>query len=57
MYATDELMKFIWSGVLRAIDGYNHGMKLPNPKQIREAIDNSDVDLARQILATYGISI
>lgn len=57
MYATDALMKFVWNGVVRAIDAYNHGLKLPNPKQVREAIDNSDIDLARQILANYGINI
>ena len=57
MYATDALMKFVWNGVVRAIDAYNHGLKLPNHKQVREAIDNSNIDLARQILANYGINI
>lgn len=57
MYANEKLMRLVWDGIIRTIDCYNRGIALPSSKLVRQAIDNSDIDLARQILAKYNITI
>lgn len=57
MYANEKLMRVVWNGVIQAINAYNHNKKLPDPKLIRKAIDNSDLDLAKELIAAYEIRI
>ena len=57
MYANEKLMRIVWNGVLQAIDAFNHQRMLPDPNLIRKAIDNSDVELAKQLIPTYKIRI
>lgn len=57
MYANDKLMRVIWNGVIQAIDAYNKGRMLPDSAYVRKAIDNSDVELAKQLINKFGIAI
>ena len=57
MYANEKLMRIVWGGIIQAIDAYNHGKPLANPNDIRKAIDNSDVDLAKMLIDKYHIRI
>lgn len=57
MYANDKLMRVIWNGVIQAIDAYNKSKMLPDPAYVRKAIDNSDVELAKQLINKFGIVI
>lgn len=55
MYADEKLMHIVWNGVMNAINAYNNGKRLPIAGQVRSAIDNSDVELARTLINKYDI--
>ena len=57
MYANEKLMKIVWNGIIQAIDAYNHHRDLPDPALICKAIDNSDVELAKELITKYHINI
>lgn len=57
MYANEKLMHVIWNGIIQAIAAYNKGLRLPESRYVRAAIDNSDVELAKQLIQKYGIAI
>lgn len=57
MYANEKFMRIIWNGVIQAINAYNHDIMLPDPAYVRKAIDNSDVELAKQLINKFGIAI
>ena len=57
MYANEKLMRIVWNGIIQAIDAYNHGRVLPNPNDVRKAIDESNVELAKALITKYRINI
>ena len=57
MYANEKLMHVIWNGIIQAINAYNKRLRLPESQYVRTAIDNSDVELAKQLIQKYGIVI
>lgn len=57
MYANETLMKIVWNGVMGAITAYNRCQPLAPAKLICKAIDDSDADLAKDIMATFNIRI
>lgn len=57
MYADEKLMHIVWNGVIQAIDAFNSQLRLPNSSLIRKAIDNSDVELTKDLISKYGIQI
>lgn len=56
MYANETLMRIVWDGIVRAINAYNRNIRLPESKLIRQAIDNSDVELAKQLIEKYKLT-
>jgi hypothetical protein len=57
MYANEKLMKIIWNGTTQAINACENGYRLPDSALVRKAIDTSDVDLAKELIAKYKILI
>jgi hypothetical protein len=53
----EELMKWVWGQVIKAIDWVNHGGIITNPKDIVNCINHSDKDLAIEIIEDYHIEI
>ena len=49
------MLTFVWDGICRALVAFMQDMNLPNPDQIQEAINNSNVELAKRIIKKYGI--
>lgn len=50
-----KILKWVWSRVQAAIEAYNMGYKLAPSKQIEQAINNSDLKIAEQIITSYNI--
>lgn len=57
MYENEKLMRIIWNGLIQAIKAYNNCKPLPKSTYVRQAIDNSDVELAKKLITEYGINI
>ena len=55
MYANDDLIRTVWDGVANAITAFNMGKLIPESKLVRNAIDNSDTALARELIKAYCI--
>lgn len=51
-----SFLTFVWEGIVRALYAYSQGYELPNPDQIQEAINNSNVALAERIIKKYNIN-
>jgi hypothetical protein len=51
-----SFLTFVWEGIVRALYAYSQGYELPNPDQIQEAINNSNVALAEKIIKKYNIN-
>ena len=48
-------LEFVWNQLSKAINAYNHGYGLPDSSLVIEAINNSDVELAKRLIATYDL--
>ena len=55
MYATEDLMHIVWTGIINAIRAYNCMETRPNATLVRKAIYNSDVALAKELIKKYHI--
>ena len=53
--ANDELISFMWDGVVRAIEAYNNQTPLIPAEQIQEVINNSKVDEAKQLCDKFNL--
>lgn len=54
--SSDELLAFVWKGVISAIDALNHSFVRPTPSSVIAAINNNDTKLAKEICGTYSIN-
>ena len=57
MYANNDLIRTVWGCVIQAIDAFNFSAPFPNKDLVQTAINNSDVDLAKQIIEAWSIKI
>ena len=48
-------LEFVWNQLSKAINAYNRGYGLPDSSLVIEAINNSDVELAKRLIATYDL--
>ena len=48
-------LEFVWNQLSKAINAYNRGCGLPDSSLVREAINNSDTELAKKLIATYNL--
>jgi hypothetical protein len=54
---SDELITYVWNGIQKAIDFVNEGKVVEDWAGICEAIDNNDVDKAREYMRNLSIQI
>ena len=48
-------LQFVWTQVQKAIAACTRGSRLANPENVVQAINNSDLELARKIVKAYDI--
>lgn len=48
-------LKLVWESLVKAIEAFNYGMDIPPSAYTREAIDNSNVELAEKLIRSYGL--
>lgn len=53
--ATDELISFMWNGVIKAVDAYNNEVPLLPKEQVQDVINNSKVDDAKQLCEKFNL--
>lgn len=49
-------LNFVWEQITKAILACNHNIPLPNAEDVQRAINNSDVELAKELIATYKLA-
>ena len=57
MYATNDLIHVVWQCLQQAIYAFNNGRSLPSSNLVRNAIDTSNVDLAKDIIKAWDIKL
>jgi hypothetical protein len=57
MYANEKLMHVVWNGIIQAIEAYNANISLPDPGLVCQAINNSDVELAKKLISKYHVIV
>lgn len=49
-------LSFVWNQLEKAIAACNSGASLPHPSYVRQAIDESDLDLAKALIEEYNLA-
>lgn len=49
-------LEFVWNQLSKAINAYNRGYDLPDSSLVIEAINNSDLKLAKRIISDYNLT-
>ena len=49
-------LNFVWNQLKMAITACNNNKKLPSPANVREAIDKSDIELAKQLIEKFDLA-
>jgi hypothetical protein len=55
--STEELIRWVYNSTMNAIDDFNQGREITNPDDIINAINNSNEELALEIMNDYGIEV
>lgn len=48
-------LRFIWLQVVYALHCYERGMDIPSANEVRDAINNNDVEKAKSLIRAYGL--
>lgn len=52
---TKTTLTFVWDGIQRAINAFEHGHILPPADNIQDAINNSNINEARKLIEDYNL--
>lgn len=52
---TKTTLTFVWDGIQRAINAFEHGYILPPADNIQDAINNSNINEARKLIEDYNL--
>lgn len=52
---TDELLQWVWYKVEHAVNACHHGLQLPPSDLVQQAINQTDVKLAKQLIEKYNL--
>lgn len=55
MMKTEARLEFVWDQIIKAVNAYKTGELIPNNEEIQAAINNSDSDLAKQLIKNYNL--
>ena len=53
--SSKETLDFVWEGIKKAIQAYNEAMPLINSGLIQNTINNSDVEMAKELIKQYNL--
>lgn len=48
-------LEFVWDQLERAVDAYNHESTLPPAALVQKAINDSDINLAKELIINYNL--
>jgi len=51
--SNDETIGFMWDQAMKAIDAYNECEPIPNPEEVQDVINNSDVETATMLTKEF----
>lgn len=49
-------LNFVWNQLTKAINSCNYNIPLPPANKVQTAIDNSDIDLAKELIEEYKLA-
>ena len=49
----NDTIGFMWDQAMKAIDAYNHEEPIPNPEEVQDVINNSDVETAKRLTKEF----
>lgn len=52
-----ERLNFVWNGTMKAIEEYNKKKSLPDANEIQEAINTTNLEMAKKIMEEYNIPV
>lgn len=55
MMSNNDLLSQVWDGVVRSIIAYNEGTNLADSDLVQEAINTSNVELAKKLIDRYNL--
>ena len=55
MFATETLSGLVYDQICRAVNAFNRGRSIPDRIAVQEAINNSDVKLAKMLISKYNL--
>lgn len=53
--ANPSRLQFIWRQLMYALQAYERGYELPNGQSVRDAINNNDLEKAKELIAEYEL--
>ena len=53
--SSNELIKFMWKGVMKAIEAFNNADVLIDSNTVQYVINNSDVEMAKELIKKYNL--
>lgn len=55
MMSSDEMLNFVWEGIMRAINAYNNGIPLIDSETVQNTINNSDIKTALKLIEQFNL--
>lgn len=55
MMKDTKTLEFVWVQLIKALNAYNTKTGLIDPKDIIEAINNSNIEVAKNLISTYNL--
>lgn len=56
MMESIDLLTFVWNQIIAAIDACNFNKPIPNSKQVQEAINTGNIELAKRLIKIYNLA-
>ena len=53
--SSDEMLEFVWKGIMKAIEAYNYNIPLIDSKLVEDVINNSDVKTAESLIKQFNL--
>lgn len=55
--SSEELIRYVWNGIMKSIDFINSGKTVENWDEIAEIIDTNNLEGARNLINQYGVNL
>ena len=55
MYSTDDRIRIVWSGIMKALSFFEHRVNLPDSNLVQRAINENDEEVAKLLINKYKL--